>query len=903
MSRRQPLASAIELGYELRSLRSRRPLSPALALSPTLALSPALARLLATVLMLVAAAASSRGRLVAADDPPKLNVFEQLGGVDNFGGLGGAGDKVTFTARIVADNGGPTGKLIVTAEIEPQWHIYSITQAKGGPLPTKLELGGTVKVELLDKQFKPDHPPKKRRVDEYPGIDLEEYEGRVVWTAAVRVNPSGTAGANGAAGEITLKASGLSCRDADSCVPFKQTVAVTLQDFKKAAVGENAATTPTGTDEKNPAVAVDSKPGEAAAAAAAPWAGKPGPYRPKLAHANLTGELQAGTVQPGSTVNLVVRGEPLNQWHIYAYQKKVTGTNSVSMPTLIGLNLPAGWTAAAATADAKPVTKTDVNGALVSYHDRPVEWSVPIKVPADAQPGTISIRGIIGIQTCDDRRCEPPQGVEFRGDLQVVAAGGGGSPATGGAVPLTFAASKYELARRLVEGQVSSAGTSDPAVAVDSKPTTASPGTETGSNSQRKWNVQTVRTEDAETTLASALLFAFLGGICLNFMPCVLPVIGLKIVAFVQQSQGNRRRVFLLNLIYSLGLLSVFMVLAALAVVFKLGWGQQFQSTAFNITLISVVFVFALSMLGIWEIPLPGLAGSSTLADTAQGEGFLGAFAKGVFTTMLATPCTGPLMGSALAWAFKQPAPVVFATFFALGTGMALPYLILGAVPQLLKFLPKPGAWMETFKQVMGFVLLATVVFMLSFIRREMVVPTASLLLGLGVGCWWIGRTSMFAEASQKLVAWLVGGGLAASIALLGFTFLGPSQALLPWQPFDRGQVEQMLTEGKTVMIDFTADWCLNCKTNEVIAYNTKKTLAIVAENAVEVVKADKTHADETGEAVDQFLRDLGHTSVSIPFLVIFPGNGDPPIAFDGPVTQGKITAALQKAGRSKSAE
>ena len=839
-----------------------------------------------TALMtLVLSAISSPGWLVAQDDAPKLNVLEQLGGADGLGGLGGAGDKVTFAARIISDDGGPTGKLIVTAEIEPQWHIYSITQPKGGPLPTKLELSGATKVELLDKQFQPDHPPKKRRVDEYPGIDLEEYEEKVVWTAAVRLSTKEGSEFR----DVKLKASGLSCRDADSCVPFKQMVEVTLQGFKKPAASDGAAS----------------------------WSGKPGPYRPKLAHANITGRLSSGTVRAGETVTLLLTGEPLEKWHIYAYQKRATGASSVSMPTLIGLKLPAGFTASPATSDLKPTTKADVSGGLVSYHDRPVTWSVPIQVPSTVQPGSFVIGGVLGIQTCDDRQCEPPQGVEFRGEFQVVAANAAGA-ADGGsaAVPLTFAASKYEEARKLAEGQGAAA-------TVDSKVSeTANASAKPDASQQpdsiqkpdavgsaaaagkptRTWNLQKVAAEETETTFASALFFAFLGGISLNFMPCVLPVIGLKIVAFVQQSQGDRRRVFLLNLVYSLGLLSVFMVLAALAVVFQLGWGQQFQSTAFNITLISVVFVFALSMLGIWEIPIPGLSGSG-MADKAEGEGMVGAFVKGVFTTMLATPCTGPLMGSALAWAFKQPALVVFATFFALGVGMALPYLILGAFPQLMKFLPKPGPWMEMFKQVMGFVLLATVVFMLSFIRRELVVPTAALLLGLGVGCWWIGRTSMFAETGQKLLAWLVGGGLAAAIAWLGFTFLGPSQALLPWQPFERGRVEQMLSEGKTVMIDFTADWCLNCKTNEAVAYNTRKTLALVEANEVAVIKADKTHADEMGEAVDQFMRDLGHASVSIPFLVIFPGNGEPPMAFDGPVTQGKITAALQKAGRSQSSE
>ena len=151
------------------------------------------------------------------------------------------------------------------------------------------------------------------------------------------------------------------------------------------------------------------------------------------------------------------------------------------------------------------------------------------------------------------------------------------------------------------------------------------------------------------------LFLAFLAGLILNVMPCVLPVIGLKIMAFVQQAGQSRMQVFALNFWYSLGLLFVFWILATTAFFLQVGWGAQFSSVGFNVVLMAVVFVFGLSLLGVWEIPIPGLVGSGKASELTEKEGYFGAFCKGALTTVLATPCTGPFLGPAIGWAIKQP--------------------------------------------------------------------------------------------------------------------------------------------------------------------------------------------------------------------------------------------------------
>ena len=414
----------------------------------------------------------------------------------------------------------------------------------------------------------------------------------------------------------------------------------------------------------------------------------------------------------------------------------------------------------------------------------------------------------------------------------------------------------------------------------------------------------------------------FLGGLILNLMPCVLPVIGLKILSFVEQAGQSRRQALVLNVWYSLGLLSVFVALASLAVFMRLGWGQLFSFTAFNVALTAVVFTMGLSLLGVWEIPIPGLVGSGKASDLSQREGAAGAFSKGVLTTILATPCSGPFLASALAWAVGQPPLSTYAVFLSVGIGMSSPYLLIGAFPRLIRFLPKPGPWMETFKHVMGFVLLGTVAYLLTLIPWVFVVPTVAFLFGLWAACWWIGRTPLTTSFRRKARAWLSAAAFAGVVGFVTFGWLagvmagrfertlqaalgdsahrpaGQAEDELPWRPFSRQTFEESIAAQHTVMVDFTADWCPTCKALEASVLNTQKVREAVARNNVVTLKADWTDSEGATE-VTRMLEVLG--SKQVPIVAIFPaGRPNEPIVFGGGYTQQMILDALQRAGPSK---
>ncbi len=389
------------------------------------------------------------------------------------------------------------------------------------------------------------------------------------------------------------------------------------------------------------------------------------------------------------------------------------------------------------------------------------------------------------------------------------------------------------------------------------------------------------------------LCFAFLGGLILNLMPCVLPVISLKLMSFLDQAGESRRRVFALNVWYAFGLLSVFMVLAMLAASAGLAWGQQFTLPWFKVTMIGLVFAMALSFLGVWEIPIPGFVGSGQAGKLQAKEGAGGAFFKGVFATILATPCSAPFLGPVFGYLLKQPPLVVYMVFGAVGLGMASPYLLVGAYPKLIGFLPKPGAWMETFKQLMGFLLLGTVVYLLSTVSAAYMIPTLTMLVGLWFGCWLIGRTPPTASPRQRFAAWT--GGILAPvlIGLFAFTVLF-WEPIIPWQPFSPDALAKARTEGKTVMVDFTADWCPNCKLNSRWAIERRQVMELVEKNRVIPLLADWT--DES-PVIKRALNDLGANS--IPVLAIWPPGGEA-IVLKDLLTKGQVVDALTKAGPSK---
>jgi len=321
--------------------------------------------------------------------------------------------------------------------------------------------------------------------------------------------------------------------------------------------------------------------------------------------------------------------------------------------------------------------------------------------------------------------------------------------------------------------------------------------------------------------------------------------------------------------------------------------------------------VMALSFLGVWEVPIPGFAGSGKAAQLASQEGVTGAFAKGVLTTIMATPCGAPLLAPAVAWGIAQTPMVTFAVFISAGIGMTSPYLLIGAFPGLIRFLPKPGAWMETFRQVMGFVLLGTVVFILTFIPWPYVVPTVGLLFGLWVVCWWIGRMPVTADSGTTLRTWLTAaaiGGVAWLITFPGFSKVLPDRfapgglASMMEGRFQRDIDSAVALElaklmgdqpgEQTVLVDFTADWCMNCKYLEATVLNSRAVREAVERNNVVTLQADWS---EGGPEVTRMLELLG--SKQVPVVAIFSAsNPNEPTIFRGGYTANMVVNALDKA-------
>lgn len=421
------------------------------------------------------------------------------------------------------------------------------------------------------------------------------------------------------------------------------------------------------------------------------------------------------------------------------------------------------------------------------------------------------------------------------------------------------------------------------------------------------------QTQGGFVKLISALAFGFLGGLILNLMPCVLPVISLKIFGFIRQAGSDPKKILAHGFAFSAGIFAWFLGLGLLIVALKsagsqVTWAFQFQNPWFNLVIGCIVFVFALNLFGVFEIILPGRA-ARTLDDASGGEGYGGSFFQGVFATLLATPCTAPFLGSALGYAFSQPAPVILAMFASVALGMSAPYLLLSAQPGWMKILPKPGAWMERVKQFMGFPLMATLIWLFFVLGNqkgaEAVVWAMWFLLCLALACWIYGAfCGPLSSGKSRTVSLLL---IAAIIGLGGWYFLGnkfsqaqlssasqPETGGIAWQPFSQKALDGLLAEGKPVFVDFTADWCISCKYNEKTAIDTPAVREALEKGGFVPVKADWTNANpEITAALQKFGR------VGVPFYLVYPaGKPDAPLILPEILTQGIVLEALAKAAK-----
>ena len=428
--------------------------------------------------------------------------------------------------------------------------------------------------------------------------------------------------------------------------------------------------------------------------------------------------------------------------------------------------------------------------------------------------------------------------------------------------------------------------------------------------SRRAWFVSENSTKTEKPATATmglwlALFYGFLGGLILNLMPCVLPVISLKIFGFIKQSGDSRTAILSHGLAFAAGIFAWFLGLATIIIALKssgaeVTWAFQFQNPWFNIAIGSIVFVFALNLAGVFEFILPGRA-ATAMESAGSGGGLGGPFFQGVFATLLATPCTAPFLGSALGFAFSQSSAVILAMFASVAFGMALPYLLLSAQPGWMKFLPRPGAWMERLKQFMAFPLLATLVWILSILGGqrgvEGVVWFSAFLVCLAFAAWLYGAfCGPLASSKQRAIAILLA---LASITGGGWYFLGKNFTQIgktdpdsiAWVDFSEARLKSELAAGRNVFVDFTADWCITCKFNERTAINTPAVRALLAEKNIVPIKADWTNSNSEITAA---LKGFGR--VGVPLYVLYPA-ADPsnPIVLPELLTESILVDALKK--------
>ncbi|HTG43956.1 MAG TPA: thioredoxin family protein, partial [Verrucomicrobiae bacterium] len=414
-----------------------------------------------------------------------------------------------------------------------------------------------------------------------------------------------------------------------------------------------------------------------------------------------------------------------------------------------------------------------------------------------------------------------------------------------------------------------------------------------------------VLSSGASESIWKFLLFGFLGGFILNLMPCVLPVISLKIFGFIQHAGQDRRRILRSGLAFVAGIFAWFIGLALLLIVLKsagreITWAFQFTNPHFVLFMSAVVLAFALNLFGVFEISLPQSANRGLLGWTAR-EGEAGSFFQGVFATVLATPCTAPFLGTALGFAFTQSGWTILLVFVAIAAGMSSPYVLLSAQPAWMRLLPKPGAWMVQVKQLMGFLLLATLLFLLWVLGAqrgtEGIIWASCFLLALSVACWMKGA---FLVPTASFAARLIAIVLALILVLgSGYYFIGQkfnslrlaageSQGAGDWKPFTPQRLEDELKQGRSVFVDFTAAWCLTCKFNEASVLESSAVRDAFQRHGVVKIKADWTNADP---AITKILKQFGRPGV--PMYVLYPGKNAEPILFPELLTQSLVLEKL----------
>lgn len=532
--------------------------------------------------------------------------------------------------------------------------------------------------------------------------------------------------------------------------------------------------------------------------------------------------------------------------------------------------------------------------------------TVEATINANTAPGIYELTGSLFFMACTTEMCLAPSKPDFSWTLEVLPADYAGEIAVDGEAFTRLRSVDY---------------TNDYSLPVDEEEAVEDSGSEDG------WLVAMLKQNKSEREpipFANIFLLALAGGLILNVMPCVLPVVSIKVISLVKSAHEDPKQIWAHGIAFAGGILAAFAVLALIITILQgigkgLGWGFQFQNPWFVLAMVTIIFVFGLSLAGVFTIK-PPQAVTHAGEKLAESETIGGSFFKGALATILGTPCVGPFLGPALGVAFTTDASwKVFMIFFAIGIGMAIPYIIM--LPfltrmgrrqrgQLSRKLVESKDKLVMFERVMAFLMFFTAVYLLSILGgiggTTAVIWTLVYLTGLGLAAWLWGemvlrgrRAMLIGGAFVVLIIGLSGWlGLRPVIAAAALATMNPeSQQLegvqeIPWEPFTIAALEQHLKNKETVFVDFTADWCPNCKTNEAVALNVPSTQAFVAREGIIMMQADWTvESDE----IKTMVNALGFAS--IPLVGIFPAN-DPgnPIVVDALYSASGIQERMREA-------
>ena len=493
----------------------------------------------------------------------------------------------------------------------------------------------------------------------------------------------------------------------------------------------------------------------------------------------------------------------------------------------------------------------------VSVYDGEATIYVPLKIAPDAPAGDITLSGVVSYQACDDKVCFAPEELPFTVQTKIVHAG----TQTTWTNNDTFANYQSQAAQQ--------------AATPAAPPKAAAP------------DAKTLKSAFGDTYIAW-FATALLAGLLFNVFPCVLPVLPLKAMSFFKVAGENRGRSFLLGTAFSLGIVLTFAALALLVVVFKKAdWGQLFGSPWFAAPVTLVLLAVALSMFGAFDLSLPtGAYGVTFRQDTLTGNVLFG-----VFTAILSTPCTFGLFATLLLWAATQPEWLAVGVIMTAGFGMALPYLILSATPELARKFPKTGAWSNVVKQLMGFLLLAVAVYF-----GRVLLPDS--LRGHAV--WWVIAGLVMAGALFLVVRTFqiaprvrpVAGAVVlafAATASAGYVARQLTKPTVDWVHYTPAALEESRKTDKPVVVKFTADWCMNCQAIEATVYGDDDTRARLARAGVVPIKVDLTRSSAEGWPLLRSLTDVA----AIQFTAVYLPGGEKPRVLTGIYNSAELMDAL----------